>query len=153
MSLFAEGVHRPDEVGAMARSAIRIIGAILVPGLVAILAVGGTLLSAFGPAYADHGVGLLRITVLASIPDAVICVYASILRAQGRLTSVALLYLGISFGTLVMSWLLLPVIGISAVGWAFLAMQLCGCVYVVLDRRKQTSPKRLQSGRDHKEAR
>jgi O-antigen/teichoic acid export membrane protein len=151
-SLFAEGVHRPDEVGAMARSAIRIIGAILVPGVVAILAMGGTLLSTFGPAYADHAVGLLRIIVLASIPHAVTGVYASVLRAQGRLTTVGLLYLGLSFGTLVISWLLLPVIGISAVGWAFLAMQLCGCVYVVLDRRRQASPKGLQSSRRHKEA-
>jgi O-antigen/teichoic acid export membrane protein len=135
LSLFAEGVHRPDEVGAMARSAFRIIGAILVPGLVAILAVGGTLLSAFGPAYADHAVGLLRITVLASIPQAVTSVYVGILRAQGRLTTVGLMSLSISFGILVMSWLLLPVLGISAVGWAYLAMQSCAaCVYVVLDR-------------------
>jgi O-antigen/teichoic acid export membrane protein len=152
ISLFAEGVHRPDEVGAMARSAFRIIGAILVPGLVAIQATGGILLSAFGPAYADHAVGLLRIAVLASIPQAVTWVYVGVLRAQGRLTTVALLSLGISFGTLVMSWLLLPVMGISAVGWAFLAMQLCGCAYVVLDRRKRTSPERLESGRHHKEA-
>jgi O-antigen/teichoic acid export membrane protein len=144
-SLFAEGVCRPGEVGTLARSAFRIIGAIVVPGLVAVLAVGRTVLSVFGPAYADHGVGLLRITVLAAIPHAVTCVYASILRAQGRLTTVGLLYLGISIGTLVISWLLLPVLGISAVGWAFLAMQLCGAVYVVLHWRIQTSPKRLHS--------
>jgi O-antigen/teichoic acid export membrane protein len=112
--------------------------------LVAILALGGTLLSTFGQAYADHAVGLLRIAVLASIPEAVTCVYSSILQAQGRLTTVALLYLGMSFGTLAISWFLLPVIGINAVGWAFLAMRLCGCVYVVLERRKRTSSKRLQ---------
>ena len=41
-SLFAEGVHRPDEIGALARSAFRIIGAILVPGLVSIFILGGT---------------------------------------------------------------------------------------------------------------
>ena len=74
-SLFAEGRTGPTRWNAMARSAIRIIGAILLPGLVVILAVGGTLLSAFGPAYAHHGVGLLRIAVLASIPDAVTNVY------------------------------------------------------------------------------
>jgi O-antigen/teichoic acid export membrane protein len=153
MSLFSEGVHRPDEIGAMARSALRIIGAILVPGLVVIFAVGAPLLSTFGPAYADHGIGLLRITVLASIPDAVICVYASVIRAQGRLTTVGLLYLGISIGTCVMSWLLMPMMGIIAVGWAFVAMKLCGCVYIVFDRRKHTSSKRLQSGSHHEEAR
>jgi O-antigen/teichoic acid export membrane protein len=148
-SLFAEGVYRPDEVGAMARSAFRIIGAILTPGLVVILAAGWILLSAFGSAYADHGVGLLRITALASIPHAVTCVYASVLRAQGRLTIVGLLYLGISVGTLVMSWLLLRVDGVSAAGWAFFAMQLCGCVFVVLHWRRQSSPERLQGGRRH----
>ena len=152
MSLFAEGVHRPDEIGALARSAFRIIGAIVVPALVAIEAMGGILLSAFGPAYAGHAVGLLRIAVLASIPQAVTSVYVGVLRAQGRLTTVALLSSGISFGTLALSWLLLPVIGISAVGWAYLAMQLCACAYVVFDTRKRTSPERLQSGRPHKEA-
>jgi O-antigen/teichoic acid export membrane protein len=152
LSLFAEGVHRPDEIGAMARSALRIIGAILLPGLVAIVAVGGTLLSALGPAYAHHGVGLLRITALASIPAAVYGVYGSMLRAQGRLTTVALLFLGDSVGTVVISWFLLPVLGISGVGWAFLATQGCGCVYAVLAWRKATSPKRLQSGPHQKEA-
>jgi O-antigen/teichoic acid export membrane protein len=146
-SLFAEGMHRPDEVDTMSRSAIRIIGAILLPGLVAILAVGGTLLTAFGPAYADHAVGLLRITVLASIPDAVTNVYVGVLRVQGRLTAAALLMLAIGLGTLVISWLLLPVIGISAVGCAFLAMQLCGCVYVAVDRRRQASPQQVQNRR------
>ena len=146
-SLFAEGMHRPEELDAMARSAIRIIGAILLPGLVAILAVGGTLLSAFGPAYTHHAVWLLRITVLASIPDAVTNVYVAVLRVQGRLAAAALLNLGMGLGILLTSWLLLPVIGVSAVGCAFLAMQLCGCVYVIVDRRKQTSPERVQSGR------
>jgi O-antigen/teichoic acid export membrane protein len=141
VSLFAEGMHRPDELGPMARSALRIIGAILVPGAVAILAVGGTLLSTFGPAYAEHGLGLLRIVVLASMPAAVVSVYASVLQARGRLTTVGLLYLGITIGTVVLAWLLLPVFGISAVGWAFLAMQLCGCAYAALDWRKQTWPR------------
>jgi O-antigen/teichoic acid export membrane protein len=145
-ALFAEGMHRPGELSAIARSAFRITGAILVPGAVVTLAVGGRLLSMLGPAYAAHGVGLLRILVLASIPAAVMQVYAGVLQARGRLSTVALLFLGMSIGTLVMSWLLLPVMGIGAAGWAYLAMQLCGCVYAVLDWRKQTSPKRLQSG-------
>ena len=59
-SLFAEGMHRPEELGALARSAFKTIGAILVPGLVAILILGGTLLSTFGHAYTDNAVGLLK---------------------------------------------------------------------------------------------
>jgi O-antigen/teichoic acid export membrane protein len=145
-ALFAEGMHRPGELGAIARSAFKITGAILLPGAVVTLAVGATLLSMLGPAYAAHGVGLLRILVLASIPAAVIQVYAGVVSARGRLKTVAWLYLAMSIGTLVMSWLLLPEMGIGAVGWAYLAMQLCGCVYAALDWRKHTSPKPLQSG-------
>jgi O-antigen/teichoic acid export membrane protein len=152
-SLFAEGMHRPEELGALARSAFKTIGAILVPGLVAILVLGGTLLSTFGHAYTDHAVGLLRLAVLASIPDAVTNVYIAVLRVETRLTAAASLNLSIGIGTLVISWFLLPLIGISAVGWAFLAMQLCGCVYVVLDWRRQRSSAWVQNPRHHKEVR
>jgi O-antigen/teichoic acid export membrane protein len=152
-SLFAEGMHRPEEIGVLARSAFKIIGVILVPGLVAILLLGGTLLSAFGHAYSDHAVGLLRLAALASIPDAVTNVYVGVLRVEARLTAAASLNLGIGIGTLIISWFLLPLIGISAVGGAFLAMQLCGCVYVVLDRGRQRSCARVQKGRNHKEIR
>jgi O-antigen/teichoic acid export membrane protein len=152
-SLFAEGMHRPEEVGALARSQFKIIGAILVPGLVTILVLGGTLLSAFGHAYADHAVGLLRLAALASIPDAVTNVYVAVLRVEGRLTAAASLTLGTGIGTLVISWFLLPLIGISAVGCAFLAMQLCGCVYVVIDWRRQRSRTQAQIPRHHQEIR
>jgi Na+-driven multidrug efflux pump len=111
------------------------------------------LLSAFGHAYSDHAVGLLRLAALASIPDAVTNVYVGVLRVEARLTAAASLNLGIGIGTLIISWFLLPVIGISAVGWAFLAMQLCGCVYVVFDWRRQRSCARVQKGRNHKEIR
>jgi O-antigen/teichoic acid export membrane protein len=151
-SLFAEGTHRPEELESMARSAIVNIGAILVPVLVVVLALGGTLLSAFGPAYAIHGVGLLRILALASIPNALTNVYVAVLRVHGRLSSAALLNLGMGLGTLAMSWVLLPGLGISAVGYAFLAMQLCGCVYVLLDWRGQTSPPHAAAGPRYGEA-
>jgi O-antigen/teichoic acid export membrane protein len=151
-SLFAEGMHRPEEIGALARSAFKIMGAILVPGLVTILVFGGTLLSAFGHAYTDHAIGLLRLAVFASIPDAVVQVYVGVLRAEARLAAAASLNLGIGIGTVVLSWILLPVMGISAVGGAFLAMQLLGCIYVVLDWRRQGPGARVLNGR-HKEIR
>ncbi|WP_156766735.1 lipopolysaccharide biosynthesis protein [Mycobacterium sp. E2327] len=147
-NLFAEGMHRPEEIGALARSAFKTLGAIMVPGLVAILVLGGTMLSAFGHSYTGHSVGLLRLVVLASIPDAVVHVYVGVLRAEARLVAAAVLLVGIGVGTVVISWFLLPSIGISAVGWAFLAMQLCGCAYVVLDWRRQASRARVHSGQE-----
>jgi O-antigen/teichoic acid export membrane protein len=146
-------MHRPEELGALARSAFKTIGAILVPCLVAILILGGTLLSTFGHAYTDNAVGLLRLAVLASIPDAVTNLYVAVLRVETRLTVAASLNLTIGTGTLVISWFLLPLIGISAVGWAFLAMQLCGCVFVVIDWRRKRSRTRVQNGGHRKEIR
>jgi O-antigen/teichoic acid export membrane protein len=150
-SLFAEGAHQPDKLGAMARSSIRIIGVILLPALVATFAMGGTILSAFGPAYADHALGLLRIAVIASVPDAVTNVYVAALRVQGRLASAALLNLAMGLGTLLMAWPLLPVLGVSAVGCAFLAMQSCGCVWVAVDLRRRKSWAPAQTSRPYVE--
>ena len=152
-NLFAEGMHRPEELGALARSAFKIMGVILAPALVTILVLGPTLLSAYGHGYSGHAVGLLRLGVLASIPDAVVQVYVGVLRIEARLAAAASLMLGSGIGTLVISWFLLPLIGISAVGCAFLAMQLCGCVYVVLDWRRQRPRTRVRNGFHHKEIR
>jgi O-antigen/teichoic acid export membrane protein len=124
-----------------------------VPSFVAVLLLGSTLLFTFGHAYSDHAIGLLRLAVLASIPDAVTNVYVGVLRAEARLSAAAALNVSIGIGTLVISWFLLPLIGIAAVGWAYLAMQLSGSVYVVLDWRRQSSRARMQNGVHHKEIR
>ena len=132
-ALFAEGANSPHELRAKARSALLIISAILVPCLLVVLGLGATLLSALGPAYATHATGLLRIVLLASIPDAITNVYVAVLRVRGRLATAAALNLGMGIGTVALSWALLPTLGINAVGWAFLAMQIAGCAFVALD--------------------
>jgi len=139
-SLFAEGVHNPHELMVKARSALGLIGAILVPGIVAIFVLGGPLLSAFGPAYEQHAAGLLRLVLVASIADAITQLYVAVLRVEQRLRTAAALNLGMGAGTVLLSWALLPRLGITAVGWSFLAMQLCGCVFVLFDVRR---PRRI----------
>ena len=140
LSLFAEGAHSPHELLQKARAALGVIGAIIAPCLAGTFLVGGIMLSAFGPAYEHQGVGLLRIVLIASIPDAVTNVYVAVLRVQGRLAVAATLNVGMGLGVVALSWFFLPSIGISAVGWAFLVMQLCGCVFVVIDLlRKSTT--------------
>lgn len=81
-SLFAEGAHNPEELIAKARSALTVIGALLVPGVIAVFVLGGVLLSAFGPAYDAHAIGLLRIALLAAFPDAITNVYVAVLRVR-----------------------------------------------------------------------
>ncbi|HEV2029133.1 MAG TPA: oligosaccharide flippase family protein [Candidatus Dormibacteraeota bacterium] len=132
-SLFAEGAHSPHDVLVKARRALTIIAVLIAPCILVILVMGGVLLSAFGPAYAHHSLGLLHVVVLAAIPDVITNVYVAVLRVQGRLRTAAGLNLGMGVGILALSWMLLPMLGISAVGWAWLAMQLSGCAFVVFD--------------------
>jgi O-antigen/teichoic acid export membrane protein len=144
-ALFAEGTHSPHDLRAKARSALTITYAMLIPCVVGVFAMGGIMLSAFGPAYEQHALGLLRIVLLASIPDAVTNVYVAVLRVRGRLVTAAGLNLGMGAGTVALCWVLLPVLGISAVGWAFLAMQLCGCLFVILDLRRSRTLEAAES--------
>jgi O-antigen/teichoic acid export membrane protein len=136
LSLFAEGANNEHALLRKARSALGVIGAIIVPCSIGMFLFGGMVLSAFGPAYEHHGVTLLRIVLVASIPDAITNVYVAMLRVQGRLAVGAALNLCMGFGIVGLSWILLPSLGISAVGWAFLVMQSSGCVFVVVDLRR-----------------
>jgi O-antigen/teichoic acid export membrane protein len=137
LSLFAEGAHSPHELRAKAISALKIVIAILVPGIAGVLVLGGFVLAAFGHAYEQNAAGLLRIVLLASVPDALNNVYVAVLRVRGRLATAAALNLSMAGGIVVLSWFLLPSLGIDAVGWTFLAMQLCGCVFVGADLIRQ----------------
>jgi O-antigen/teichoic acid export membrane protein len=132
-SLFAEGAHSPRELRSKTRAALTIICALLVPCGAVYLIIGTTLLSTFGAAYEQHAIELLELVVLSAIPDAITNVYVSLLRVQGRLAKAAGLNLGMAVGTFALSWGLLPTLGITAVGWAWLAMQLTGCVVVAVD--------------------
>jgi O-antigen/teichoic acid export membrane protein len=131
-SLFAEGVHSPADLRAKTRSALAILGVLLVPSMIIFLLVGGSMLSTFGSEYESHAIDLLRLIVLSAVPDAVTNVYVAGLQVQNRLARAAWLNLGMGVGTLVLSWVLLPVLGITAVGWAWLGMQTAGCVVVAV---------------------
>jgi O-antigen/teichoic acid export membrane protein len=136
-SLFAEGVHSPRELRAKAVSALGILVGLLIPAMIGFFLLGGLLLSTFGTEYARHATGLLQLIVLSAVPDAITNIYVSALRVQHRLARAARLNLGMGLGTLVVSWLLLPGLGIVAVGWAWLGMQVAGCVYVAVDFIRQ----------------
>lgn len=132
-SLFAEGVHSPAQLRAKTWSALRVLLAIMVPGIVIFLVLGGPLLSTFGQGYEQHSIALLRIVVFSAIPDAVTNVYVSALRVRGRLVRAAWLNVAMGVGTLIISWILLPSLGIEGVGWAWLMMQTAGSVFVLVD--------------------
>jgi len=151
-SLFAEGVHAPGSMRNHSKKTLIVIMGLLVPCMILFFVIGPAILATFGSAYEQRGTLLMQLIILAAVPDAITNVYVAILRVQHRLAIAAWLNLGMGVGTVITAWLLLPALGISAVGWGWLAMQVAGCFVVMVDllRGKLASP---PPPHDHRTAR
>lgn len=139
-SLFAEGSHSSTDLASMAASCARYIAAILLPIMVVTFVGGRYLLAVFGPEYARQGTALLRVLVLSAIPDAITNVYVASLRVRGQLSQAALLNLGMAALAILLTWFLLPVLGIVAAGWAWLVAQTAGSIYVGVEAARRRRP-------------
>ena len=146
-SLFAEGAHQPAAIRGRALFALKLVAGIVVPLMIVFFVAGGLLLSIFGPSYSAHALDLLYVLVLAAIPDALTNLYVALLRLQSRFVVASTLNLGMGLGTVVLSWLLLPIFGITGAGIAWLAMQLAGCLFCLADllRRPLRPPSALST--------
>ena len=137
-ALMAEGAHRPADVAKTARLATGFIALLLVPVALVMILSGKLVLSGFGPNYAVEGYPLLVALAFSAFPDSVTNVYTSVLRVRGRLSIAAWLYLSMAANALVMTWLLLPVMGITAVGVSWLVTQGLGSIFVWWDSRRSS---------------
>lgn len=141
ISLFAEGSHAANDLPHKVRSSVKIMAILLIPTMIFCFLAGHYLLLVFGPDYAQHGLPLFRIDIISSVPDAITNVYVSVLRVQGRLRFAGLLNLGMAGLTLVLSWILLPKMGIAGQGLAYLIAASVGSLAAGVDviriRRQQ----------------
>jgi O-antigen/teichoic acid export membrane protein len=130
-SLFAETVGPAADLRALTVRCIKIVAALVVLPMVAYLAGGGLLLRMFGPDYPAAGQVLLVLLTLSVVPDAVTNIAVAVLRSTGRIRVALRLNVLMLAGCLAASWLLLPVLGIVAVGWAWIGAQLLGAAWVL----------------------
>ncbi len=135
-ALFAEGAATPAALPALVRRCALLIGALLSVPILIYLIAGGWLLDLFGADYAEHGRLLLIVLTAAAIPDAITNIAVAVLRATGRLAEAIVLNASMLVACLAGSWLLLPRLGIDAVGYCWLGSQLLGVVYIVLARHR-----------------
>lgn len=144
VSLFAEGSHAAENMRHKVRSSATFIGILLVPTMLFCFFAGSYILMVFGSRYAQHGLLLLRIEVISTVPDAITSVYISVLRVQKRLRHAALLNLSMASLTLVLSWILLPFLNIPGAGLAYLIAQTAGSLVAGIDfihyRRHRQEP-------------
>ena len=132
-SLFAEGAHAETQLLENMKRSILLIVVLLAPLMTMYFLFGGVILSVFGKEYPAHSLSLLYVLTVATVPDAITSVYISALRVQKRLRKAAFLNSLMASIVLVFSWLLLPTMGISAVGWGWLVSQSVGTGIVAVD--------------------
>ncbi len=140
-ALTAEGAHSPRELLTIAARSQRTIMAMLIPACVLMAAAGHWILAAFGSEYASEGLPLLLLFTVAALPDSVMDVWVAVLRVEGRLRFGSALQLGTAAVALALSWVLLPPLGLTGAGVAWLASRLLGLAIVAWDFRRQ-APRR-----------
>jgi O-antigen/teichoic acid export membrane protein len=133
-SLVAHVAADPDRLEAARRGMIGKAMALLLPAALVIAAVAYPLLSLFGPMYAAEGSLLLALLALSAIPNAITSstVWAARVRRDGRVL------FGLPAATttaiILMSWFLMPVMGVIATGVAWLGVQSVTAAGVLLAR-------------------
>ena len=133
MSLFAEGSYDEGKLRLVMRQSLKLTFLILVPVVIIVLAVGDKLLILFGAAYSESGATLLRILAVAALPASMSHIYLGMKRVQKKLATIIALTGSISLGILVLSYILLPNMGINGVGIACLASYGMAAIVITFD--------------------
>jgi O-antigen/teichoic acid export membrane protein len=128
-ALYAERTNANARSASLPRAALVVLVVIGLPAIVLFLA-GGWILALFSPAYAAAGGLLLKILVLAAIPDAITNLAVAHWRSHGALRRCLRLNLVMAVTCLGLTWLWLPAMGIEAAGLAWLIGQALGAVLV-----------------------
>ena len=122
-SLFAEGSYDEGRLGQNTRRSLVFTFAIIFPALLLIILVGDKILLLFSRAYAENATSLLRVLAISALPLSLNNIYFGVKRVEMKMKSVVLLNAFIAIATLGLSWFLLPRMGITGVGVAWLSSQ------------------------------
>ena len=95
----------------------------LVPIVLVLLVGAPYILGIFGPNYAAEGTTVLRLLALSVIPYSVTSIYVGLARVQNRVNRIALIQSIRCVLVLVLSYYLLPVLGINGVGLVWLVVE------------------------------
>jgi len=128
-SLFAEGSHDKQRLGVDTTKSLKLVFALLVPAIVLVLLIGDKILLLFPREYSQNGATLLRILAVSALPLSINYIYFGVKRVQIKLRVIAALSAIVSIGTLGLSYVLLPKMGIAGVGVAWLASQTLAAVF------------------------
>ncbi|MFF5081327.1 lipopolysaccharide biosynthesis protein [Actinoplanes sp. NPDC000266] len=138
-AMYAERANR--SAAGLPRAALVVLVVIGAPAL-ALFTCGEEILGLFSAGYAAEGELLLRILVLAAIPDAVTNLAVAHWRSLGEYRRCLRLNLLMALICLCLTWLWLPGTGIEGAGIAWLAGQCAGAVAVAVIAFRRRPPGR-----------
>jgi O-antigen/teichoic acid export membrane protein len=132
LSLTVEAVTDRTSLKAYTRRALVHTMRLLVPMVLLILIGAPYLLQIFGPDYAAEGSDLLRLLALGTLPNVINMLYLSVVRVQDRVVAIVLLQGALCVLTLGLSHFLIPMYGITGVGFAWVASQMLVAIFVTI---------------------
>jgi O-antigen/teichoic acid export membrane protein len=123
MAFVTEAAQNPSQLAEHARHAlqhaVRLVGALACFVVIA----APLLLRVFGADYAANATHMLQLSAMAAVPYAIVVVFLSIARVQRRMGAVVLTAGVHAIGVVGLTAVLLPPIGITAVGIAWLTTE------------------------------
>lgn len=131
VSLWAEGSAEEKTLNIDLKRSLKLIVLLLLPATAVLMLLAGKLLRLFGGEYAAEGTRLLYLLAPAALPLSIRGLYVAVAAVEKRLKSIVMTAAALAFGTLSLSYLLLPHLGILAPGVAWLAAQ-TGVALIVL---------------------
>ncbi|MCX5209451.1 hypothetical protein OG689_09175 [Kitasatospora sp. NBC_00240] len=135
-SLVVEGADAPERLVELARHMLRHSGLLLAGAVAVVVAAAPWILGLFGPDYASHGTTVLRLMVLAAVPNAVLSVAIQVARVRRSVTWMIGLRLAFAVVVISLAAGLLPVLGLTGVGLAWLAAECALAVPLLLTLRR-----------------
>ena len=122
-SLVVEGAHDESELVSLTRLSVLRYAKYAVPGIALLIVCANLLLLPFGASYVDKGVAVLRLLLVATIPQALVSVYLSVERVRANVSrvlaveaTVIILVTGGAIAGMHRS-------GLIGIGWAWLVAQ------------------------------
>jgi O-antigen/teichoic acid export membrane protein len=119
LALVAHAARNPDELVAHHRRTLRTSIGLVAPVVLVLVAFAPLLLRPFGGWYASQGVGTLRLLALSALPNVLVTLAVSRARVERRMATIVAAMTALCLIALLLTWLLVPHIGIvgAAVAW------------------------------------
>jgi O-antigen/teichoic acid export membrane protein len=132
MSFVTEASRAPERTVELARTMIVHALRIVVPLAVLVALAAPLVLRVLGQDYADNATLLLQLLALSAIPNVVITAYLSMVRVHRRMRAVVAATAALVAGVVVLSVALMPVIGVTGAGVAWLVSQTAVAMVLLL---------------------